>query len=518
MAGPRNRSLSPRAAGLIAGALAFALYLATNHPQALAHDAAEFQTLAATGGIAHAGYPLVVLLLTLLGRLPLSTMAFRANLLSCLGGALAVGFAAYAAARLTRRPLGALAAALALALSLTLWSESTRAGVHAFTLALDAAIFLLALRFAERGGGRNALALGLLMGFGMVSHLTVLALVPALTGAVLMAARARRLRVAHLAPALLGLGLGLSPLAYLIAHDRPEQPMNYIESTLDLGSGQYFPAGARLTPAQRAAWLVSARQYLAHNTFWPFEGSGYRLRILLFDLLLNEFPIWGIPIALLGGWGLWRRHRREALLLVLWLAGTMFLLLLGAARGMVAIFFLPGAWLLSQLIAAGVVRIAGESRLREAVLAVLLVAAPLLRLAVAAPPAPLAGRPTVDLVWSMWPERWSPFRTDTSWEAFGRGVMGEIPPRAVLMSCWEEGMTLCYFRYAEPLRTDVDVKLTCWDPRRVRREIAAAGAAGREAFATFDPTLCGIPALEAEPRGSWARGRLWRVALAADGR
>ena len=517
MAGPGNGSLSPRGAGLIAGVLAFALYLATNHPQALAHDAAEFQTLAATGGIAHAGYPLVVLLLTLFGQLPLSTMAFRANLLSCLGGALAVGLAAYAAARLTRRPLAALAAALTLALSLTLWSESTRAGVHAFTLALDAAIFLLALRLAKRGGGWNTFTLGLLLEFGMVSHLTVLALVPAVAGAALWAARARTIRLAHLAPALLGLGLGLSPFAYLILHDRPDQPMNYIESTLDLDSGQYLPAGTRLTPMQRAAWLVSARQFLAHTTFRPFEESGYRLRILIFDLVLNEFAIWGIPLALLGGWVLWRRTRREAMLLGLWLAGTIFLLLLGAARGMVAIFFLPGAWVLSQLIAAGLVGIAGESRLREAALAILLVAAPLVRLAAASPPAPLAGRPTVDLVWSMWPERWSPFRPDASWEAFGRGVMAEIPPRAVVMSCWEEGMTLCYFRYAEPLRPDVDVRLTCWDARRVRRELAAAGAAGRETFTTFDPRLCGIAALETEPRGSWVRGRLWRVWLVAEG-
>jgi hypothetical protein len=509
--------LSPRGAGFIGGLIAFAVYVATNHPQSLAHDAAEFQTLAATGGIAHAGYPLLVILLELAGRIPISTIAYRANLLSCLAGATAVGLAVYGATRLTRRPLAGLAAGLALGLSMTLWNESTHAGIHAFSLALDAGIYLLARRFADSPGQRIAMGLGLLLGFSLVSHLTVLALVPVLVAAVAIAARAGRLRIAHLGPALAGILIGLSPLAYLVARDRPDQPMNYIESTLDLGSGQYLPADTPpLTPLQRAAWLLSARQYLAHTTFRPFEESGYRMRILALDVGLNELPLLGLPLALIGLGALRRRPGRDALFLSIWIAGCAFLVLFGAARAMISIFFLPGAWALAQLVAAGIDSLAARSRAREIALAAGLVALPCARVAVVSPPPPLAGHATLEHVWRMWPERWSPFRADDSWEAFGRGVMAELPPRAIVLSCWEEGMALSYFRYAEPLRTDVDIRLTCWDPRRVSR--ALAGAEGREVFATFDPSRTGMKSFRVEPRGHWIRGRLWRLVPANEGR
>lgn len=515
MAERANSSDSPRSAGLVAGALAFALFLATTHPQPLSHDAAEFQALAATGGIAHAGYPLLVMLLQLFGRLPFSTMAFRANLLSCVSGAVAIGLAAAAARRLTRRPLAAFAGAAALALSMTMWSESTRAGVHAFTLAIDAAIFLLALRFVERGGGWNAFAIGLLLGFGLVSHLTVLSLIPPLAGALALAARAHRLRPVHVGAAALGLTLGLTPLAYLVAHDRPDQPMNYIESTLDLGSGQYLPGGMPpLSHPQRVAWLLSARQYLAHTTFRPFEDPTFRLRIVTLDLALNEFPIWGCLLALCGGWMVWRRRDRHALMLGLWLSGTVFWLLLGAARGMVAIFFLPGAWVISQLIACGVDAVGNKSWLREATLMILLVVAPFVRLSTRDVPRALAGRPTIELVWTQLGARsWSPFRGDDSWEAFGRGVMRVLPPRAVVLSCWEEGMTLSYFRHAVELRRDIDIRLTCWNAGRVRREIDNAEGQRRIVYTTFDPALAQMPGLRFDPPNVWDRGRLWHVSL-----
>src|SRR5437870_7321599 len=78
-----------RRAAALAGVVSLAAYLLTNDPHAAPHDWGEFQTMAATGGIAHAGYPALVLLLRLFGALPFGTLAFRANLLTCVCGALA---------------------------------------------------------------------------------------------------------------------------------------------------------------------------------------------------------------------------------------------------------------------------------------------------------------------------------------------------------------------------------------------------------------------------------------------
>src|SRR5262249_25539860 len=127
-----------RNVGWIAGAIALVVYVASNQPYVHAGDPGEVQTLASTGGIAPAGYAPVVLLLRAFGHLPISTMGFRANLLSCVAGAVAVGLAAFAGARLSGNALAGGTAALAFALGRSPWKESTEASVHAPALALDA--------------------------------------------------------------------------------------------------------------------------------------------------------------------------------------------------------------------------------------------------------------------------------------------------------------------------------------------------------------------------------------------
>src|SRR5262249_37596189 len=143
---------------------------------------------------------------------------------------------------------------------------------------LGAPAFLLAVRFARHPSGAVALALGVLGGLGLVSHLTILSLLPVVAIALVRAARAGRLRPAHLLLIALGLAAGLTPIGYLLAHDRPGQPMNYIEDTLRPDnaaalSGGHPPRGR----VERALWLLSARQYLGGFVFSPFADSPLRL-------------------------------------------------------------------------------------------------------------------------------------------------------------------------------------------------------------------------------------------------
>jgi len=504
-----DRPPAALAAGLAGGAIALVLYAATAHHVVGSHDLAEFQTLARTGGIAHAGYPALVMVLQAFGHLPFATLPYRANLVSVLSGTLVVAAAAWSGARLARSAFAGVFAALALALAITFWRESTQAGVHLFTLALGVPAFLLLIRFAGRPSGSGAFLIGLLLGLGLVSHLTILALAPVVALAIVRGARAGVLRPVHLAWMTAGVLVGLTPLGYLLAHDRLDQPMNYIADTLRPDNpvarwGGRVPVG----PLARATWLLSARQYLGGFGFSPFAELTRHWVVLGFDVLLNELPLCGIPLALYGAWWLFRRHDPAAPFLAAWLAGALFWVFYGATLGMARIFFLPGLWVACQMVAAGLGAIAHRSRPACAVACALLVATPFARLAIAQPPGPLARASVGRSTWRIAPSDWNPFSPDTTWGAYGRGVMRALPPRAVVLACWDEATTLRYFRYAEPLRDDVDIVYCCGEPRP---PFAAADAAARPIFTTYEPTFAMTGGRPFHAVGVWARGGLWRI-------
>ncbi len=496
-------------AGWIAGIAAFALYAATTRGTVASHDAAEFQTLAATGGIAHAGYPACVMLLQLFGHLPFGSYALRANLLSCLSGAVAVGLAAALGARIARSALAGLVAAGAFALSLTWWNESTFAGVHALTVALGALAFGLLLRFARAPSGGAAFLIGALSGLALVSHLTSLALGPPVLVTAVLTARAGRLRGTHVALALAGLLVGLTPMAYLLARDAPGQPMNYIADTLRAGSPPELTGSSPPhTRLERLVWLLSARQYFDASPFHPFGEALLRLRILLLTLLANDLPLLGLPLAAFGGVALWRRRGPAAAPLAAWLAGVLFLVLLAASRDMTRIFFLPGLWILSQLLAVGLAAVQRRGAAAFALAAFLLLAAPLARLSLSVPPGPLARRPLLDQVWRAAPADWSPFRTDRGWEDYAHGVMASVGPQALILTCWREATPLRYARFAEGLRPDVEVRYACRDPEP---ELPAAEREGRPVYTTYPLTSAMTGGRGFRQIGAWKRGGLWLV-------
>ena len=503
----------PVVAGCLAGLAALLVSLGTLSPDAWFGDVAEFHTLAATGGIAHAGYPAFVMLLQAFGHIPISTIAYRANLVSALAGALGVGLAGFAAARLTRSMvLGALTA-IALALSLTVWYNATHASVHAFTLPISAGLFLLALRLARAPSAGLALGAGVLAGLGLVSHLSVLGLVPVAIATIWIVARERRLRVAHVGAAVGGVLIGLMPLAYLLAQDRPDQPMNYIEYIVDLGSGQHFPVGTpRLGRVQGAIWLLSGRQYFGQSDDRPSRDLPRRLSYLALDLGANEFPLVGLPLAALGVWALWRRRSRIAWMLGLWLGSVLALLAWSAYPNILRSFFLPGLWAISLFIAAGLGAIRAQSRTAAVVAGSLLVLAPIARLQVPELPGRLAPNGSLRWeVWREWPQAWSPFRPDVTMEGFGRLVMGALKPRAVVLCTWNEGMALRYFRYADVLRADVDVVITGMNRVRVERAIVTAQQIARPVYLTFPPASIGLDGRRVVPASGRLQGYLWAI-------
>lgn len=490
----------------------FALYAATASPWVASHDAAEFQTMARTGGIAHAGYPTVTLLLRAFGALPFGSLPYRANLLSCVSGAIVCGCAAWLAARLTRRGVAGVAAAAALALGLTMWSESTHAGVHAFTLALDALLFVVTLCYVARPSTRAAFAIGLLFGIGLTSHLTMLAMSFVLVAALVQIARSGAFRPAHLAVAAAGLVVGLLPFLYLFAADRASQPMNYIADTLD-PTLQSFAVDHPNTSQrlERFEWLMSARQYLADPAFYALGTLVRRYRQLAVDLTFNELVGATGLLALAGLVAFARRGGIVAGLLFAALAGALVCVGAGATPGMERIFFLPGWFVLAIALGVAVGVLARTHAALGWLALALVVGAPFLRLSIRELPPMLPRSQLLSSVWQLWPDRWSPLERDRSWEEYGRGVFAAVEPRAVVLTCWEEATTLRYFEHADPLRADLDVVYACGYAPRVQRFWMLAHAEGRPVYTTYEPSAELLAGGTAEIVWHDARGTLWRL-------
>jgi hypothetical protein len=132
-----------RLAALI-GVLALVLYVRTLAPDILYSDSAEFQTLAYTLGTTHStGYPIYLLVARLVGFLPLSSPAWRVNLVSALCAAWTVGGVYLLIRFFTPNRIGAALGSVALALSYTFWSQAIIAEVYTPGTAVLTTVLLL---------------------------------------------------------------------------------------------------------------------------------------------------------------------------------------------------------------------------------------------------------------------------------------------------------------------------------------------------------------------------------------
>ena len=134
------------------GACSFGIYFWTLAPGLLRAASGEFQTLAAQPGYAHpAGAPVYVLLARAAALVPAGDVAYRVNLLSAVTGATAVGLTYLLGRSLLGRRWVSIAAAAALAVSPTFWSQAILAEVYAAATMFMLAI-LLSLSAWQKGG------------------------------------------------------------------------------------------------------------------------------------------------------------------------------------------------------------------------------------------------------------------------------------------------------------------------------------------------------------------------------
>jgi hypothetical protein len=265
-----------------------------------------------------------------------------------------------------------------------------------------------------------------------------------------------------------------------------------------------------VTRLRRTAMLLSGAQYLEGGWFHPFQQTFERLRFLLWHLLFNDLGVAGVLLVLFGVLTTARTPGFRNRMLELW-AGTVLLLVMAAAFPMVLTsFFLAGFWVLCAWLGCGLARVERISRPIAWIALVLLIASPLVRSRVDAPPA-LIDRPSIAAAWAAWPETWDPFRHDASWEEYARGVLAELPPHAELVVCWEEGAPLRYLQLAKGVRADVTLHWSCDSAPRIEQILRDAAERGTKVYATIPISRLPRP-YDWLPVQRWERGGLARNA------
>ncbi|MBY0589366.1 DUF2723 domain-containing protein [bacterium] len=205
-----------RWAALLSFVLPLSLYLWSLATTVTLEDSGEFLTAAVNLGVPHPpGYPLWCLLAHPFTWIPIGTMAERIHFFSALCGAGTCFFTQRIGFKLSELPWVALFGALMLAVSPSLWSQSTIAEVYS----LNALIFSLAvwgaLCFVDDPKPVHLQTLAAAVGFGSANHyLTPLLAIPLLLWVLARQPKAI-LRPAAFVPSILWFLLGLATYAYL---------------------------------------------------------------------------------------------------------------------------------------------------------------------------------------------------------------------------------------------------------------------------------------------------------------
>ncbi|MCB9079528.1 MAG: DUF2723 domain-containing protein [Anaerolineaceae bacterium] len=408
-------------------------------------DSGDLAAAVATLGVAHPpGYPTYVLAGYAWSHLPLGgDLAYRLNLFSAAGAALAAGLTALIVMDLAHSPLGrrndaaqpggsntwpavigAVVAGLFLAFAPLTWSQATITEVYAPGLAALCLFNWLMLKWHLSPTKLGLTAAGLVagLGFGLLPQIVLVG--PGLA-LLLIAGRGLSGRFRQqMGWFLLGAALGLSVFLYLPLRAADHPFINW---------------GDPSTPASFWA-VVTAAQY--HHYFGLLGPADWLPR--LFDSVnnLQQGLSWsGLALAGLGGYVLWGRNR-SVLVYLLSLTGlTLIFRVVYPAIGNV-VYLLPALACLTVLIGLGATWLlekvnsqigpAGMAVVGASILVTLGIRVNLLR-------------PQFDL------------SDDHEAAQFGQTTLAELPPQAVILSGQDETTFSLWYQQALGRRPDVVV-------------------------------------------------------------
>jgi hypothetical protein len=412
--------------------VSLALYVKTLLPGPSFGDWAEMQFLPSIFGVPHpTGYPLYMLLNQLFSFLPIGTPAWRADLLSAVAGAGASAVAVLIAVRLDLRPIIAAICGLTLAVTGTLWIESTFSEMNSLHLFLSALLIHRALVWRAERRDRDLRLGAAISGLALANHALAISVVPIVVGFVVVDARWQLIRHPLLivqAALLVLLGVSLYVIIPLRALAGPASVYGSLLtwdgfSSLVTGAmfrrDMHFGTGESLSTAWRAVPDIVAHM----------EAASSRL-----------FVIAGV----VGAAVLFLRDRWAASLFVVLAAVNIYFFAdyVGTLDHYLLLsWLLLAVWLgvLADAIVMALERMLGP---RIEGVEVLLMILPI---TIAA-----ANLPTHDQ------------SGNVQGEEFARVVFAQLPPNAVLLTYWDALTNLTYVHCLEGKRPDVSLR--AYDP------------------------------------------------------
>lgn len=443
-------------AGLLVAVPTVALYWRTLMPDVGFWDTAEFQAIGPVLGIAHpTGYPAYTLLAWLASVVlqPFGNEALRANLLSAILAAAAMGIVGAIVTRITGRLSVGVATGVALAVSGEAWAIGLRADPHALHLFLAALLVLVLVIWEERvRAGRPhevwLFAAAVIFGLSLANHGLTYLLAPGV--AIFVIAVEPRILVRPRLIIACAAGLAATTLAfylYLPIRSAMNPPLDY--------------ANAETWDGFR--YLVFAEQF--RGTFKPLPGIFESIRNVGTETLaeLGLFAFLAVVGVFASAW------RRPALMLLL---GTWFVVNWFFALGYINADI--GRYYLVSLLAAAIFAGMGAGAIVDGAVALwrrVRANAPELneqepgttsrrggrfkRIALEAIVAVILLSPSVASI----PARYRV--VDASHDRIARTwldtVMTQLPPNAVVVSWWSYSTALWYGLYVDHLRPDVTV-------------------------------------------------------------
>jgi hypothetical protein len=421
-----SRLIAPATVALIA----LLVYLRALMPGAAFDDWGEMQVVPHVLGIPHpTGYPTYVLTAWLFELLPIGSVAFRANLLSALCIALALGFLTLIMQRLGVRPILAAVAALLTGLTGTIWASAEVAEVNPLHVLFIALITDRALAWSERHRPRDLAIGGLLIGLSLGNHVLTAFVAPFLTLFVLWSGRHEwRVHPGWLGLPIVTLAIGLSVYAYLPIAASFHPPLPYNDPvTFDrfrfLVTGEQFRGqyGDLFSTADLGPYLSSLPD------LWTLAASRATFVVPALGLIGLVILAWWRTAFALACWGIlvlgtyvWASYLRlEHYLLVPWL-------LIGIGTG---VSLEAAGRLLEDRVARVQERAAGGVvALAGGVLAVVLV---------------VTNFPAADR------------SGDHTAQSYVDQAFAALPPNAAILTFWGASTPLWYATLVEGLRPDV---------------------------------------------------------------
>lgn len=416
-----------------------ALYLFTASPDVQAGDSAEFQLVAVTAGVPHpTTYPLYVTLAHGMTWFPMGTAAWRVTAFSALTAALSVGLLWHLLVALGQRPIIATIGAIAFGVTPGIWNAATIAEVYALLVLLMIALALALQRMVHTPTSRNLAWVALLTVLGGFHHgLFVITAAPVAL-CISIWIWHRKLRSVEWHWIVLAVLAGLTPLAYPFVQFARFGPFNGV----DYGLPTHYFWGA---PQQwRDVVDLMTGGAVRRELFTLPDGDAIiTMTIALVRRMGFEFGPIGLVLVGIGVIGM-TLHQR-------WVFGLSLLVVIPTTTYVLAIgpgvidwpaftipLLVPLALYLAHGITFVVARIDALTRL------------PAWRTHLA-----VIGFFVLTLAWGYLRYPVSAKQHLTLYREFATAVHQTLPPNAVVITHWEQGMTLQYLRYAEGLRPDV---------------------------------------------------------------